>query len=96
MAIYVNYEGLQQAAADVNTVKAKFDDEMAALKNIVSETTNNDWKGPDADLFVKNTTDKLTKVNDEYVEFLNQLNACINDNHDAFKETQNRNISMQD
>ena len=34
MAIYVNYEGLQQAAADVNTVKGKFNEEY-----VISERT---------------------------------------------------------
>lgn len=96
MAIYVNYEGLQTAAADVNTVKGKFNEEMASLREIVDGTTQNDWKGPDADLFVNNTHAKIDKLNDEYTEFLDQLMALINENHDVFKETQQRNINMQD
>ena len=96
MAIYVNYEGLQQAAADVNTVKGKFNEAMTTLREIVDGTTQNDWKGPDAELFVKNTHAKIDKLNDEYTEFLDQLNAAINENHDVFKETQQRNINMQD
>ena len=96
MAIYVNYEGLQQAAADVNTVKGKFNEEMASLKEIVEATTQNDWKGPDADLFVSNTTTKLDKLDEEYSEFFEQLTNVINENHDVFKETQQKNISMQD
>ena len=95
MAIYVNFEGLQTAAADVNTVKGKFDEEMTSLKEIVDGTTQNDWKGPDADLFVSNTNAKLEKLKDEYNEFLDQLIATINENHDVFKETQQRNIDMQ-
>jgi len=95
MPVYVNYEGLQQAAADVNTVKSKFNDEMASLKEIVGATTQNDWKGPDAELFVSNTNNKIEKLNTEYTEFLDQLMALINENYDVFKETQQRNINMQ-
>lgn len=95
MPVYVNYEGLQQASADINTVKAKFDDEMQSLTEIVEETTQNDWKGPDAELFVSNTKTKLTKLRDEYNEFLQEMMNSINENHDVFKETQQRNISMQ-
>lgn len=95
MPVYVNYEGLQQASADVNTVKGKFDEEMASLVEIVDGTTENDWKGPDADLFVNNTKTKLDKLNQEYDEFLQKLMESINANHDKFKETQQRNISMQ-
>jgi len=96
MPIYVNYEGLQQASADVNTVKTKFNEEMEALKKIVGETNQNDWKGPDADLFVNNTSAKIEKLNEEYTQFLEQLKALINENHDVFKETQQRNISIQE
>ena len=96
MPVYVNYEGLQAASADVNTVKAKFNEEMAELRNIVGGTTQNDWKGPDAELFVSNTNAKIDKLNDEYTEFLDQLMAVINENYDVFKETQQRNINVQE
>ena len=68
----------------------------ASLKEIVEATTQNDWKGPDAELFVNNTKAKIEKLNDEYTEFLDQLMALINENHDVFKETQQRNINMQE
>ena len=95
MAIYVNYEGLQQAASDVGIVKTKFEEAMASLTETVEGTTENDWKGPDADLFVNNTKAKITNIRNEYNEFLDELIKLINENHDAFKETQQRNISMQ-
>ena len=95
MPVYVNYEGLQAASADVNTVKAKFNEEMAELRNIVGGTTQNDWKGPDANLFVSNTKAKLDKLEQEYDEFMKALIDSINENHDAFKSTQQHNINSQ-
>ena len=89
MAIYVNFEGLANASNDVMSVKSKFEAEMQALETIVNETTVNDWKGPDADLFVSNLKEK-------YNNFLMELNKSIEDNAQTFKETQNRNIRMQD
>lgn len=95
MSIYVNFAGLEKASSDVVALKAKFEEEMQALEETVSETTTNDWKGPDADLFVANTKAKLVELRTKYNSFLEELTKCINDNHDAFKETQNRNIQMQ-
>ena len=96
MAILVNYEGLENASSEVSSVKTQFNEEMKALRDIVNATTQNDWKGPDADLFVSNTTTKLDKLDEEYSEFFEQLTNVINENHDVFKETQQKNISMQD
>ncbi len=95
MPILVDYEALQQAIADINTVKGKFDEEMQSLTEIVEGTTENDWKGPDAVLFVANTKVKLTKLREEYNEFLTEIMNSINENHDVFKETQMKNINMQ-
>ncbi len=95
MAIYINFSGLEKASQDVVSLKAKFEEEMQALEELVNETTINDWKGPDADLFVSNTTAKLTELRTKYNTFLEELTKCINDNYEAFKDTQNRNIQMQ-
>ncbi len=96
MAIYVNFEGLANASNDVMSVKSKFEAEMQTLETIVNETTVNDWKGPDADLFVSNTKAKLANLKEKYNNFLMELNKSIEDNAQTFKETQNRNIRMQD
>ncbi len=96
MAIYVNFEGLSNASSSIMAVKSKFEAEMQALETIVNETTLNDWKGPDADLFVSNTKAKLANLKEQYNNFLVELNKSIEDNSESFKETQNRNIRMQD
>lgn len=96
MAIYVNFNGLTNASNDVMTVKSKFEAEMQSLEKIVNETTVNDWKGPDADLFVTSTKAKLERLREKYNKFLEELNKSIEDNAQTFKETQNRNIRMQD
>ena len=96
MAILVNFEGLLNAAADVNTVKGKFNEEMTSLREIVAGTTDNDWKGPDAELFVNNTNAKIDRLNDEYTEFLEKLVSIINENHDKFKDVQQHNINSQE
>lgn len=95
MAILVNYEGLQNASADIGTIKTNFSSEMTTLRQIVEATTENDWKGPDANLFVSNTKAKLDKLEQEYDEFMKALIDSINENHDVFKETQQHNINSQ-
>lgn len=95
MAILVNFGGLENASTDINTTKKKFDDEMETLTKTVEETTQNDWKGPDAIKFVSVTKAKLNKLQTEYNEFFTELENAINDNHDAFKETQQHNINSQ-
>mgnify|MGYP003309669393 CR=1 FL=1 len=51
--------------------------------------------GVEVKLNAKIGTEELEKLNNEYTEFLDQLMALINENHDVFKETQQRNINMQ-
>lgn len=95
MSILVNYGGLENADSSVQTVRSKFEEEMANLTSIVEATTEHDWIGPDATTFVNNTKEKLSKVQHEYDDFLKQLSNEIMNNHDKFKETQQHNISVQ-
>lgn len=95
MAIHVNFEGLARASAEVDRVKFRFDEEIKALEDMVNETTVNDWKGPDANLFVSNTKAKIENLRREYNEFLNDLSATINEISDDFRQTQEQNIRVQ-
>ena len=44
---------------------------------------------------VSNTKAKLDKLEQEYDEFMKALIDSINENHDAFKSTQQHNINSQ-
>ena len=95
MGIYVNWQGLQQAAASVGDVKKKFAEAMASLRETVEKTTENDWQGSDANLFVSETLTKVNKLDEEYGQFLEELMKCIQENHDKFQDVVQHNINMQ-
>jgi WXG100 family type VII secretion target len=96
MAIYVNFEGMETASTELDTINQRFGEEMTTLNTIVTETTNNDWKGSDANAFVLSTKEKIEKVREEYNEYLNEIKSEINRNLEKFQNVQNSNMNMID
>ena len=94
MAIYVNFKEMDDASFELNSIKEKFLTEMDALEQIVNETTINDWKGSDANTFVSLTKQKISKLRNDYDEYLTDINNEIIRNSQKFEDTQKRNLNM--
>ena len=91
MVIYTNFKGMEETKC----AYGKFD-KIEDLNTTVTETTLNDWKGPDARAFVESTTEKVNAVRTEYEEYFDALRNEINANVSKFKNVQQRNINMID
>ena len=94
MAIYVNFEGMDNARVELAGINDKFVEKVSELKTTVQETTNHDWQGNDADAFVNNTNKKLSQVSLEYNEYMKALEDEIDFNQQKFRDVQNRNVNM--
>ena len=96
MAIHVRFRGMEEASTELNSINEKFVEEVAALEKIVGETTLNDWKGSDANAFVESTNNKVTKIKNEYNDYLNDVRSEIIRNNDKFRDVQTQNMNMID
>lgn len=94
MAIYVNFEALEEASSALQGQKAKIESELHELESIVAGTTQNDWKGPDADKFVATTKEKISRISEQYTSLLTQIKNEIDENNRKFQEVQQQNINM--
>ena len=96
MVIYTNFKGMEETEGLLRASKESVSQKMEELNTTVTETTLNDWKGPDARAFVESTTEKVNAVRTEYEEYFDALRNEINANVSKFKNVQQRNINMID
>ncbi len=96
MAIYTNFQAMENAERELKTIKTKYIEEMQALEKMVQEVNMHDWQGPDADKFIATTNDKLKRVREDYDAFIDSINREIQANREKFKAVQQRNIDMLD
>ena len=96
MAIYVNFEGMENASIQLNDINQKVGEEITTLEKIVTDTTNNDWKGSDANAFVESTRTKIQKIQAEYNDYLSEIRSEIDRNKQKFQDVQNQNLNMID
>ena len=94
MAIYVNFKEMEDASDNLSIIKTDFIGKMNTLTQTTVETTDNDWKGTDANTFVSQTKTYLDRMTEQYDEFITDVKNEIINNSNKFTDTQNKNINM--